>query len=87
MKVSNMNKVLRFTATWCGPCKMLSESLSRIETTVPIDVIDVDEQPVLAAKYGIRSVPTLVMVDEDGNATKTLTGNQTAEVLRKWLND
>jgi thioredoxin-like negative regulator of GroEL len=66
---------------------MLSESLSRIETTVPIDVIDVDEQPVLAAKYGIRSVPTLVMVDEDGNATKTLTGNQTAEVLRKWLND
>jgi thioredoxin 1 len=82
-----MNKVLRFTATWCGPCKMLSESLSRIETTVPIDVIDVDEQPVLAAKYGIRSVPTLVMVDEDGNATKTLTGNQTAEVLRKWLND
>jgi thioredoxin-like negative regulator of GroEL len=66
---------------------MLSESLSRIETTLPIDVIDVDEQPVLAAKYGIRSVPTLVMVDEDGNATKTLTGNQTAEVLRKWLND
>jgi thioredoxin 1 len=86
-KGNAMNKVLRFTATWCGPCKMLSESLSRIETTVPIDVIDVDEQPVLAAKYGIRSVPTLVMVDEDGNATKTLTGNQTAEVLRKWLND
>lgn len=82
-----MNKVLRFTATWCGPCKFLAESLSRVETTVPITVVDVDEQPVLAAKYGIRSVPTLVMVDEDGNATKTLTGNQTTDVLRKWLND
>jgi len=41
----------------------------------------------LAAKYAVRSVPTMVMVDENGNAIKTLTGNQTAEVLRKWLND
>jgi thioredoxin-like negative regulator of GroEL len=82
-----MNKVLRFTAIWCGPCKMLSESLSRIETTVPIEAIDIDKHPVLAAKYAVRSVPTMVMVDENGNAIKTLTGNQTAEVLRKWLND
>jgi thioredoxin-like negative regulator of GroEL len=81
-----MNKVLRFTAIWCGPCKILSESLSRIETTVPIEAIDIDKYPVLAAKYAIRSVPTMVMIDENGNAIKTLTGNQTTEVLRKWLN-
>ena len=81
-----MSKVLRFTAIWCGPCKILSESLSRIETTVPIEAIDIDKYPVLAAKYAIRSVPTMVMIDENGNAIKTLTGNQTTEVLRKWLN-
>lgn len=81
-----MNKVLRFTATWCGPCKFLAESLSRVETTVPITIVDVDEQPVLAAKYGIRSVPTMVLVDDNGNAIKTLNGVQTTEVLREWLN-
>ena len=57
-----MKKVLRFTASWCGPCKSMAQILENINTNVPIEVIDIDVHSEVAAEYGIRSVPTLVMV-------------------------
>jgi thioredoxin 1 len=81
-----MKQVIKFSASWCGPCKMLDKTLSTIETNTPITVVDIDEQSSLAAEYGIRSVPTLVMIDDDGNVSKRITGNQPAEKLKEWLN-
>jgi thioredoxin 1 len=78
-------KVLRFTAPWCAPCKSLGNTLSTIETNVPIVVIDIDEDPSMAAKYNIRSVPTMIMLDEEENVVKKLTGNQTKDTLKQWL--
>jgi thioredoxin 1 len=80
-----MKQVIKFSASWCGPCKMLDKTLSTIETSIPISVVDIDSDPTLAAEYGIRSVPTLVMIDDDGNVSKRLTGNQPAEKLKEWL--
>jgi len=37
-----MKKILRFTASWCGPCKTLAKTLESVETNIPIEVIDVD---------------------------------------------
>jgi thioredoxin 1 len=58
-----------FTATWCGPCKMLSPIVEKLadefEGKLKVGKVDVDSAPGLAAKYGIRSVPT-VMVFEGG---------------------
>jgi len=83
-----MKKVLRFTASWCNPCKQLAPIIESIETTVPIEVVDVDtdEGSQLATKYGIRGVPSLVMV-ENGFATKSITGLRTKEQLTSWIND
>ena len=48
-----MKKILRFTATWCQPCKMLAIYLEDAEIDLPIDVIDIDENQQLAAEnYG-----------------------------------
>jgi thioredoxin-like negative regulator of GroEL len=79
-------KVIRFTASWCGPCKSLEKSLSLIETTVPITVVDIDDDPTLASKFAIRSVPTMVMLDEDETIIKRLSGAHPQETLKEWLN-
>ena len=60
-----MSKVLKFEASWCAPCKMLKEVISNIETDVVIESIDIDENFELATKYGIRGVPTCVIVDDE----------------------
>lgn len=56
-------KVLKFAASWCEPCKMLSKTFESIETKHEVVEIDIDENQDLAIKYGIRGVPTLVLVD------------------------
>jgi thioredoxin 1 len=81
-----MKKVVRFTASWCGPCKMLAKTLEEVETNVPVEVIDIDAQPDIAAEFGIRSVPTLVMM-EDNAVTKRLVGNKTKQELEAFIND
>ena len=60
-----MKKVLRFTASWCGPCKVLATTLEDVKTSIPIEVIDIDEKQDIAIEYGVRGVPTLVMLDEN----------------------
>ena len=80
-----MKKVLRFTASWCGPCKSLAKTLENIETNIPIEVVDIDVFPDIATEYGIRSVPTLVMV-EDNIEVKRMSGVKAENLMREWIN-
>ena len=79
-----MRKVLRFTASWCQPCKMLGRTLEDISTDYPIEVIDIDENRELAIQYSVRGVPTLVMLKDDIE-TKRIVGMQTEGFLKEWL--
>ena len=79
-----MRKVLRFTASWCQPCKMLARTLEDITTDYPIETIDIDESQDLAIQYGVRGVPTLVMLEDDVE-TKRVVGMQTEGFLKDWL--
>lgn len=80
-----MTEILRFTATWCGPCKMLAKTLESIDTNVPIKVVDVDEEPRVAILHNIRNVPTLVMLEE-GKEVKRISGNKTKQELEEFIN-
>jgi thioredoxin 1 len=77
-------KLLRFTASWCQPCKMLAKTLEGITIDYPIEVIDIDEKQDLAIQYGVRGVPTLVMLQDDVE-TKRIVGVQTEGFLKDWL--
>ena len=77
-------KVLRFTASWCQPGKMLAKTLEDVETQIPIEVIDIDENQGLAMDYGIRGVPTLVMIDGDIEV-KRVSGMLMKNQLTEWL--
>lgn len=79
-----MKRVLRFTASWCGPCKSLAMNLENANLTVPIEVVDIDIHPEIAQEYGIRGVPTLVMMNENIEV-KRLVGSKTVNELQEWV--
>ena len=79
-----MRKILRFTASWCQPCKNLAKQLEEIDTGLPIEVVDIDVDTELALDYGIRSVPTLIILDENVEV-KRMTGLVTKEILKNWI--
>jgi thioredoxin 1 len=81
-----MKKVIRFTASWCQPCKMLAKTLEDVQTNLPIEVVDIDKDSNVAIEYGIRGVPTMVMI-EDGTVLKRLVGMQNTKQLQEWFND
>jgi thioredoxin 1 len=77
-------RILRFTASWCQPCKGLAMNLEAADIKLPVEVIDIDVQSETAMEYGIRGVPTLVMLD--GNTEmKRVTGNKTVKELQDWV--
>lgn len=81
--VNNM-KILRFTASWCEPCKALSKSLEEANLNVPIEVIDIDVFPETAIDYSVRSVPTLVLTVDD-KEIKRIVGVKKPSELKEWV--
>ena len=82
-----MKKLIRFTASWCQPCKALASILEEINTNIPIEVVDIDAQQDIAIEYGIRGVPTLVKVDENGNITGRMVGIKAKNLVEEFIND
>ena len=78
-----MKRILRFTASWCGPCQGLAMNLETSGLDLPIEVVDIDIHPDVAQEYGVRSVPTLVMLDENIEI-KRLIGSRTVNQLQEW---
>ena len=79
--------LLDFWASWCGPCQMLLpiiEELAGEVTDAKICKVNVDEQPELAEKYGVMSIPTLVVV-KDGKTVKTSVGVQPKDKILEML--
>ena len=66
-----------FWATWCGPCRMLAPTIEllaeEMEGVAKVGKVNVDEQPGLAARFGISSIPTLI-VFEDGKVKNSSVG-------------
>lgn len=79
-----MKRLLRFTAEWCRPCKSLAAILEETKGDMPIEVIDIDKFSDIAVEFGIRSVPTLVLMDENIEI-KRMTGLKTKNDLQTWL--
>ena len=67
-------KIIKFGAEWCGPCRMLDSVLADY-TDVPVEVHNIDETPEeVVKKYGIRSVPTMIFVDENNEVVEKKVG-------------
>lgn len=84
-------KILKFSASWCVPCKQLAQTINSLhpEQKSIFEDVDVDAAPKeLLAQYNVRAVPTLVVLNDDGGVMRTITGNQTKKQLEAlFIND
>jgi thioredoxin 1 len=89
LNVSNGIFVLKFWATWCGPCRVLNPVVEKLEKEfdkVTFYSVDVDQAPDLAQKFKVKSLPTLVFLEGDKEAKRVL-GVQLIKPLRTILRD
>jgi len=80
-----MKKIFYFSAAWCGPCKMLGPIMESLAGQINYEKIDVDNNQDLSIQYGVRNIPTLVLV-ENGEAVGRLVGIQSKEAILEFYN-
>ena len=80
-----MKKILYFSAAWCGPCKMLGPIMESLSGQINYQKIDVDKDQDLSIKYGVRNIPTLILL-EDGKAIDKMVGVGTKESILNFYN-
>jgi thioredoxin 1 len=80
--------VVDFWAEWCGPCRMIGPALDEIAGTmgdkVKIVKLNVDENPATASKYGVMSIPTL-MIFKNGEMASRQVGAAPKAKLQQWI--
>ncbi len=78
-----------FWAPWCGPCKMIAPVLEELDSelgdAVKIVKLNVDDNQETAGKYGVMSIPTLLLM-KDGNVVDQVVGFQPKEALAELVN-
>lgn len=80
-------KLVKIFASWCVPCKALGATLHGVNHPLveTMEEVDLDSQIDRALKYGVRSVPTMVIVDDSDNVIRSLNGNQPKDKILEFL--
>ena len=78
--------VIQFSASWCGPCKVLTRTIDENASALNIDFykVDLDENRELSKQYKVIAVPTLILFDE-GKEVKRMSGNKSLSQLKDFV--
>jgi len=80
-----MKEILYFSAPWCGPCRQLSPTMESLSGQINYRKIDVDSNTELSTKYGVRNIPTLILL-ENGEVKNRVTGVQSEQQIIDFYN-
>ena len=78
-------EILYFSAEWCGPCKTLAPRMERLSNQINYRKIDVDNTQELSSEFGVRNIPTLILI-QDGEAINRLVGLQSEQDILNFYN-
>lgn len=85
--ISEGRKVVQFSATWCGPCKMLTRTIEDIDLEgVEFAKVDIDNDRDLAMEFGVRAVPFLV-VFQDGQELRKAPGAKPRDTIISFVTE
>lgn len=85
-EIKDKKILVDFYASWCGPCRMLTEVLESIEDKIDILKVDVDKFPEIASKYGVMSIPNLILF-ENNQVIKNQVGFLNENELLDFINE
>ena len=80
-----MKKLLYFSATWCGPCKMLGPVMDEVAKNIPVEKINIDYESDRARAANVSSVPTVVLT-ENGQEIRRFVGARSQQQINEFIN-
>jgi len=80
-----MKQLWYFTADWCAPCKALGPTMNRVMDQIPVNKINIDYEADVIQKYGVRNIPTVILV-ENGQEVRRFTGNKSYNEVINFIN-
>ena len=87
-----VKKVIKMSASWCMPCKVYAKTFESVKNEdkykdIEFEEFDIDENEDLVIEYGIRGVPTTVVLDENNKVLTKFSGNVSRNVLEENLDE
>ena len=80
-----MKQLFYFSADWCQPCKALGPTMDRVSEQIQINKINIDYEADIVQKYGVRNIPTIILV-ENGQEVRRFTGNRSYNDVISFIN-
>jgi len=80
-----MKQLWYFTADWCAPCKALGPTMNRVTDQIPVNKVNIDYEADVIQKYGVRNIPTVILV-ENGQEVRRFTGNKSYNEVINFIN-